>query len=69
MDFKDTVIVDEVDANTVYVGKAKPGSATSDPVWAITQTLTAGDITTTAFAGGTAEYDKIWDNRASFTYT
>ena len=68
-DFRDTVIVDEADATTVYVGRAKPGSATASSVWAISRTKTVGAVTTTAFAGGTAEYDKVWDDRASFTYT
>lgn len=69
VDWKDTVIVDEASAAITYVGRAKPGSSTSDKVWQILRVNTSGTITTTAFAGGSAEYDKAWDNRTSFTYS
>lgn len=64
----DKVIQDSTStANTRYVGKAKAGSATSDPVWSILVYDTSGD--------GEVKYptdvdlDKgIWDNRTSYTY-
>jgi len=49
-----------------YVGKAVPGTATSDALWSIKRiTNSTGDIT---WADSTFEYLKIWDNRASYSY-
>ena len=61
------------DASTptfAYLGKAAAGSATSAAKWQI-QLLTFGldgDVTIT-WAGGDTQFTKIWDNRASLTYT
>ena len=68
-DFKDTTIIDTASSTRIYIGKAKPGSATTAAVWQILRGETVGAVQTFAFAGGTAEYDKVWDNRTSFTYT
>lgn len=53
-----------------YFGKAQVGSATSAAVWQI-QYLTFGadgDVTVT-WADGNANFDNIWDNRVSLTYS
>lgn len=53
-----------------YVGKAVPGSATSNPVWQIqrideTQTP---ETTIILWADGNADFDNTWNNRTSLTY-
>lgn len=54
----------------IYRGEAAVGSATSASVWRIRRlTLAADDDVTEEWAGGTAEFDKIWDDRASLTYS
>ena len=67
--FRDTIKVDEVDANTTYVGKAKPGTATSSSAWQVMRVARLGSITSTEFAAGSAEYIHVWDNRATFSYS
>lgn len=55
-------------ANMVYVGKAVPGTSVSAPFWQIKLlNKTSGLITT--FADGDANFDNIWANRASLTYS
>ena len=53
-----------------YLGKAVAGTVTSAATWQI-QKLTFGldgDVTVT-WADGNVQFDNIWDNRASLTYT
>ncbi len=54
-----------------YIGLAEPGSETSSAVWQI-KILThdaSGNTTAVDFASGTAAFDKVWDDRASYTYS
>ncbi len=60
--------VDEVDADTTYVGYARPGSDTSDGVWKIKRILIVGTETQIEWAESNALFDKIWDDRASLIY-
>jgi hypothetical protein len=58
------------DGNISYFGEADPGSSTSASVWRIRKIDESGDpelIVT--WAGGNRNFDKIWDNRLSLTYT
>jgi len=72
------VIVDDAGAGTVYNGRAFPGTAESFAGWQISKTVVAGDLSTTTWAtvdpgGGAAlsvaQFEHIWDDRASLTYT
>ena len=60
---------DYVDTATSYRGEAAPGSATSAAVWRISLITVAGDDLTITWAGGTANFNQIWDNRASLSYS
>ncbi len=53
-----------------YIGYARPNTAESAAAWQIKKlTYDANnDVTAIDFAGGNNEYDKVWDNRASYTY-
>lgn len=54
----------------IYKGEAVVGSATSAAVWRIRRlTIASDDDVTEEWAGGTAEFDKIWDNRAALAYS
>lgn len=68
-DIPELLLIDEVDANTLYVGKASIGASTGDSVWQIRKVSISGTLTTSAFAGGTDNYDQEWDNRVSLTYS
>lgn len=66
----DIVRIDVASSTVTYVGKALPGTATSVPLWKIIRlTSTAGGNLILEFAGGTTVYNKIWDNRASLSYS
>ena len=54
------------DANLVYLGKALPGSATSDAAWQIKRyNKSAGHM---SFADDETTFTKIWDSRTGYTY-
>ena len=57
------------DAGTyVYVGYAVVGSPTSTAVWKIKRIKTT-NVVEVLYAGGTAFYNSIWDNRSSLSYS
>lgn len=53
-----------------YVGRARPSAATSAAEWQITEIGydASRNVTSLKFAGGTNEYSKVWDDRATYTY-
>lgn len=54
-----------------YVGESLPGAATSAALWRINRidlTDSGGDIEV-LWADGVSTFTKIWDDRATFTYT
>ena len=53
-------------ADTIYLGYAAIGSATSAAVWKVTRFNTSTGRQ--EWADSDASYDNIWDNRASLTY-
>lgn len=54
------------DTNLVYLGKALPGSATSDAAWQIKRyNKSAGTMT---FADDVTAFTKTWNDRTSYTY-
>ena len=65
-DFK--TIVDESTAGTIYVGYAAMGTATSAAKWKIFKVVEASSVTTTTYADSNANFDNVWDDRASLTY-
>lgn len=68
-------LLDDVGGGISYLGKATPGAATSDAVWQI-QRITegegiigpSGDDLIVEWAESNANSDKIWDNRAAYSY-
>ncbi|KKN96842.1 hypothetical protein LCGC14_0164860 [marine sediment metagenome] len=63
------VRIDQVDSNTSYIGKAEPGSGEAAGVWQIQRITVSGTITSIEWAGGTDEFDKVWDDRVGLTYS
>lgn len=54
------------DTNLVYLGKALPGSATSDAAWQIKRyNKSAGHM---SFADDVTTFTKTWDDRTSYSY-
>lgn len=52
-----------------YVGEASFGAATSAAVWRIKKITYSGSSLNITWADGNDEYDNIWDNRASLSYS
>jgi hypothetical protein len=63
------MLYDEVDATTTYIGFAPPGGATSAAVWMIERLTFSGSDITIEFADGNAEFDNVWNDRASLSYS
>ena len=66
----------DANGNPVFLGRAKVGAATSEPIWqirAIAYDANQGvtDVTWPQNSEGNAstEYEFIWDNRAGYTYS
>ena len=54
-----------------YQGFAYPGASVSDAKWSIRKFAYNSDNVTTSvlYAGGSDNFDKIWDNREDYTYS
>ena len=57
--------------NPIYVGIATPGSATSSSVWQIKKITydSNNNVIGVQYAGGSPDFNQIYDNRASLTYS
>jgi hypothetical protein len=65
-----TLLLDEVSATLSYVGEALPGSLPGDPAWRIKKLDEGGTPELQIeWADGTADFDKVWDDRATYTYS
>ena len=60
---------DEVTVDLWYVGDAEVGSAESAAVWKIAQVTFTGNSATRTYADGNSNFDNIWNDRASYTYS
>ena len=62
--------VDFIDDYLLYKGEAVPGSAASAAAWRIKRITIGidGDITE-EWAGGNANFDKVWNNRLALSYS
>lgn len=60
--------VDESTPGVTYVGQAEPGTAKSDAAWRIKRVTETGPQTSIDWAGGTADYVHIWDDRLTLSY-
>jgi len=63
--------IDFVGDTLIYRGWANPGTATSAPSWRIRRTTFVGadEDVVHEWADGNANFDNIWDNRASYSYS
>jgi len=69
----ENTILLEYDAfnNPIYLGEAGIGVASSEAKWRIRRLTYDGsnNVTAIKWAGGTTRFDKVWDNRATYTYS
>jgi len=68
---KYTLAIEYDDSNNlVYIGEATPGSPQDEAVWRIRKiTHTGSNPTGIEWAGGTTEFNKIWDERTDYEYS
>lgn len=52
-----------------YIGEALPGTDTTEQKWRIKRIEQVGEDFNILWAEGTAEFDKVWDDRLTFTYS
>ena len=63
-------IANDANGDPEYVGEAQPGTATSSSHWRIKKiTYSNRKATQVNWASGTKEFDKVWDNRTTYTYS
>lgn len=63
-----TLLLDQASATLAYIGEASPASSTSAAVWRIRKLDTTSGVQL-LYADGNTQFDNVWDNRASLTYT
>ena len=63
--------VDFIGDDLIYKGQAQPGTLDATNAWRIQEITFVGpeDDVEIRWAGGTSDFDKIWDDRLGFTYT
>jgi hypothetical protein len=70
-EISDIGAIDEVDVDNTYIGYVEDGrkSDTDQAIWRILKIETSGTVTTFKDADGEKKFNKIWDDRASYTYS
>jgi len=66
-----SIRIDYSGISPIFIGEAPPGSLTSAPVWRIRQIVYAPgpNPVQIIWADGDTNFDNIWDNRASLSYS
>ncbi len=62
-------LIDEVDADTTYIGYADPGATTDSEAWRIKRIEESANPTDISWADGVSTFTKVWDDRATYDYT
>lgn len=60
---------EDAGSGTLYLGNAVPGTLTSAASWRIKKIVDAGTSIEITFADGNSNFDNIWDDRASLSYS
>lgn len=61
--------IDEANGNLTYIGFAKIGSTTDEAVWQIFRVQKTGSTTLIQYADGDENYDNVFDDRDSLSYS
>lgn len=61
--------LDDAGSGVTYIGDAVPGTATSAATWRVKRMTETGADIAIDWADGDADFDNIWDNRASLSYS
>lgn len=69
IDSSHKILTDEATPDITYIWQAVIGSSESSPVWTIRKVETTADWLTATFAEWNAHFDKVWDDRLTYTYS
>lgn len=61
--------VDVVSDSITYLGYADPGTSNADALWQIKRVTTTGDDLLIEYADGDANFDNVWNDRATLSYS
>ncbi len=61
-----TIVDTTTTANTIYIGKADHGVATSAAEWFVRKIVTSDGANITSVG---TDFDQVWDDRAGLVYT
>ena len=64
-----STLIDEVDANTIYIGTAAVGTATGAALWQIQKILVSGTVTSVLWADGDDAFNQVWNDRTTLNYS
>ena len=65
-----TTKLDYVGSDLTYVGNAVAGSSSASAVWRIKKLFyDSGKLVNVYYADGDTEFNNVWDNRASLSYS
>jgi len=62
-------IIDEASATVAYIGEAVPSATVSQALWRIKKIDSTTNPTTIYFADANDNFDNVWNDRASLTYS
>lgn len=65
----ETLRLDDVGGGLVYIGTAAPGSSENSASWRIKQVLTTGADLRILWADGNSNFDNVWADRLSLSYS
>jgi hypothetical protein len=64
------LLLDDTEAGGIsYVGEALPGAATSAASWRVKRLTETGPDVAVQWADGNGNFDNVWDDRASLSYS
>lgn len=63
------VRTDEVSSSLTYVGWAVPGTLDAAATWRIMRMSVTGTVTAIEWADGDEDFNNVWSDRASLTYS
>jgi len=61
--------IDDVSSSVAYYGAALPGTLVTAAEWRIMKKTVVTTVTTYAWANGSSDFNCIWNNRATYTYS
>ncbi len=61
--------IDEVSSSLTYIGEAAVGVSESDPKWRIFRITVSGTVTSIQYANGNTNWNSVWADRASLSYS